>query len=152
MDDLARMRRGALNPGSHPMLTIAPATVCFLIAKARQFDIKEDVAEDDTGSNSTDEGFRATLADDKGDPTEAELRQIIDDLNIDQQCELVALAWLGRGDYEKAEWPEAVRMAHQRHSDHTASYLLSMPILPDHLEDGLEVLGLSCEEFDRVHL
>ncbi len=134
------------------MLTIAPATVCFLIAKARQFDVKEGIVEDDSGSNPTDEGFRAVLAGDEVDPTEAELRQIIDDLNIDQQCELVALAWLGRGDYEKAEWREAVRMAHQRHSDHTASYLLTMPILPDHLEDGLNALGLSCDEFDRIHL
>lgn len=134
------------------MLTLAAETVCFLIAKARQFDVKEDVVEDDPGSNPTDEGFRSVLADYKDDPTEAELRQIIDDLNIDQQCELVALAWLGRGDYVKGEWPEAVRMARERHSDHTASYLLSMPVLPDHLEDGLDALGLSCEDFDRVHL
>jgi Protein of unknown function (DUF3775) len=134
------------------MLTLAPATVCYVIAKARQFDAKEAVVEDDPGSNPSDDGFRSVLADYKDDPTEAELRQIIDDLNIDQQCELVALAWLGRGDYGKAEWSEAVRMARQRHSNHTASYLLSMPLLPDQLEDGLDAIGLSCEEFDRAHL
>ena len=127
-------------------------TVCFLVAKGRQFDVKGAVVEEDSGSSPTDADMRPVPLDDKDDSTELELRQIIDDLNIDQQCELVALAWLGRGDYGAGEWNEAVSMARQRHSDHTASYLLSMPLLPDHLEDGVSTLGLSCEEFERSHL
>ncbi|MFO0996955.1 MAG: DUF3775 domain-containing protein [Alphaproteobacteria bacterium] len=134
------------------MQALSLETVCFLVAKGRQFDAKEGIVEEDPGSNPTDDGMRSALVDYKDDPTELELRQFIDDLNIDQQCELVALAWLGRGDYGAGEWKDAVRMARERHSDHTASYLLSMPLLPDHLEDGLSALGLSCADFERDHL
>jgi hypothetical protein len=73
--------------------------------------------------------------------TEEELRELIDDLNVDEAAELVALYWIGRGDFEASEWGEAVREARQRNFKRTSRYLLGMPMLGDWLEEGLEALG-----------
>ncbi len=75
------------------------------------------------------------------DLTAEELRELIDDLNIDEAAELVALVWVGRGDYDAAEWREAVAEARQRSNKRTATYLLGMPNLADWLEEGLEAIG-----------
>jgi hypothetical protein len=131
------------------MLTINPEQVCFLIVKARQFDVKEAPTEQD-GSNATDERFRSVLADTPDDAVQTELRDAIRGLNVDEQCDLVALAWLGRGDFPT--WDEAVAMARERHTGRTAEYLMSLPLLGDYLEEGLSVLGYSCEAAERAHL
>ena len=72
---------------------------------------------------------------------EEELRELIDDLNVDESAELVALAWLGRGDYDASEWSEALTAARERGNKRTSRYLLGMPMLGDWLEEGLEALG-----------
>ena len=127
-------------------------TVCFLIIKAREFDAKVAPVAPDPGSNPSDEQMREVLEDYDDDPVVQEMTAIIDALNIDQQCELVALAWLGRDGEDGEGWAELVRAAAERHSDHTASYLLGMPQLGDLLEDGLAQLGLGCDEVALAHL
>lgn len=127
-------------------------TICFIVIKARAFDAKVAIQEPDPGSNPGDEGMREVLEDYPDDPVEDELTAAIDSLNEDQQIELVALSWMGRGDYDKEDWPEAVAEARAARSDHTAGYLLGMPLVGDYLENGLATLGYSCEEFEREHL
>jgi hypothetical protein len=73
--------------------------------------------------------------------TEEELRELIDDLNVDETAELVALVWVGRGDYDAAEWADALAAARERANKRTAKYLLGMPLLADWLEEGLEAIG-----------
>lgn len=73
--------------------------------------------------------------------TEEELRELINDLNVDEAAELIALAWVGRGDYDASEWKDAVRAARERTNKRTAKYLLGMPLLADWLEEGLEAIG-----------
>jgi hypothetical protein len=79
-------------------LSISPEQVCFIMAMARQFDAKDVVTEPNPDSNATDDGMRAVLEDHADDPVRAELVSFIDDLNEDEQIDLVALTWLGRGD------------------------------------------------------
>ena len=126
------------------MLEIDPSKVCFIIAKAHAFDAQEGVVEEDDGSNPSDDDFRAVLEAHADDPTYEELCGAIRQLNWEEQCQLVALAWMGRGDYTKDEWKEAVKIAQERHSEHTAEYLAGMPLLGTHLEDALEQFGISC--------
>jgi hypothetical protein len=38
--------------------------------------------------------------------------------------------------------------AARAHNKRTAAYLLGMPLLGDFLEEGLSLLGYSCEEFE----
>ena len=45
------------------------------------------------------------------DRAEGEFRAFVERLGMDEQAELVALMWIGRGSYEAEEFPEAVAMA-----------------------------------------
>lgn len=132
--------------------TIDVKKVCRVIVKARQFDAKEGAVEEDYGANPIDEGFREVLAETADDPVYDELRSFIRELDIDEQCELVALMWLGRGDYERAGWPEALRLARQEHNKRTAEYLLGTPLLADYLAEGVAKFGWSCSDFEQEHL
>lgn len=134
------------------MLNISVEKVCYLIIKAREFDVKVEVVEPDPGSNASDEAMDTVLEDYADDPVFAELKEFIDDQNVDEQVDLVALTWVGRGTYDVADWSEAVSEARRAHNKHTAEYLLGMPQLGDFLEEGLAALGLSCDEYDMDHL
>ena len=83
---------------------------------------------------------------------EAELRGFIERLNDEEQVSLVALMWIGRGSYEAEELEEAKQMAAEEATTPTADYLIGTPHLSDHLENGLEALGLSAadEEDDLI--
>ncbi len=81
------------------------------------------------------------IGDDGGDDeVRSELATRIEDLEPDQQAQLVALMWVGRGDMEPEEWDEAVALAADRHEGATADYLLSHPHVADHLDEGLDRL------------
>ena len=124
--------------------------VCFVILKAREFDVKVGVVEPNPGGSPIDGEGLDVLQDYPEDPTYQEIKVFIEGLNEDEQIDLVALTWLGRGDYGAAEWDDA-RVEAQRARDehgHTADYLLGAPLLGDYLEEGLAAFGQSCEEFE----
>jgi hypothetical protein len=129
-------------------LTISPEKVCFLIIKAREFDVKDEVTESDPGSNPSDDKSAAVLEDHEDDPVVEEITSLINSLSVDEQIDLVALAWLGRDDYSADDWPAVREEAAQAHNERTAEYLLGIPLLGDFLEEGLSMLGYSCEEFE----
>lgn len=118
--------------------------VCYIIVKARELDVQEAVVDEESGSNPIDDGFVGVLQSEADDPTRQELESVIGDLNEDEQCQLVALVWVGRGDYEPEQWAEAVAEAARRRTGSTASYLLGIPVLSDYLDEGLATFGLSC--------
>lgn len=122
--------------------------VCFVIAKAREFDVKEGLSDPDSGSNAADDGMTDVLEDTPDDPTRAELVGFIRGLNVDEQARLIALAWIGRGTFDKSDWDEAVAQAHQEHAHRVAEYLLTLPLLGDYLEEGLAAFDQSCESFN----
>lgn len=134
------------------MLTIALEHVCFLIVKAREFDVKVEVVEPDPGSNPGDEDMREVLEDYPDDPVQEELTSFIDGLSYDEQVDLVTLAWLGRDDYSAEDWAEVRQQAADAHNNRTAAYLLGMPLLGDYLEEGISLLGLSCQDFEMGRL
>ena len=77
-----------------------------------------------------------------------EIREAIEDLNEDEQVELVALTWVGRGDFSAAEWEDALAAAQERHTGPSSKYLLGMPLLGDLLEEGFTALGYTCEDYE----
>jgi len=89
----------------------------------------------------------SVLEDHPDDPTQQELRTFIDMLTEDEQVDLVALTWLGRGDGTLDDWSDLREEAARLHNNRTAAYLLGKPMLADHLEEGLSLLGFSCEDF-----
>src|SRR5262245_23965891 len=120
-----------------PALNLPLDKVSFIILKAREYDVKEEGADPDSGSNPIDDGQTDVLTNKQDDPVREELFSAIRSLNEDERLRLVALAWLGRGTYSKEEWREAVNTARSEHSRRTAEYLLGLPLLGDYLEDGL---------------
>ncbi len=132
-----------------PDLSISAAKVAAILAKARQFDAKDAVTDPDPGSNASDDAMLSVLEDHADDPVQTELRAIIRGLNEDEQVDLVALTWLGRGDGELDEWDDLREEADHAHNRRTAEYLLGMPLLSDYLEEGLSQFGHSVEEFEQ---
>ena len=130
-----------------PELGISAEKVRFIIVKARQFDVKEGDADPDEGSNASDDGMADVLEDKpEEDAVEQELTEFINkSLDEEEQINLVALAWLGRGTYSIEEWADAIDTARSEHNKRTAQYLLGLPLLGDYLADGLEEFG---ESFD----
>ncbi|VFU16640.1 conserved protein of unknown function (plasmid) [Methylocella tundrae] len=94
----------------------------------------------------------AVLEDHGDDPVVEELTSLINSLSEDEQIDLVALAWLGRGDYSANDWATVREEAAGAHNERTADYLLGTPLLPDFLEEGLSMLDYSCEEFEISRL
>jgi hypothetical protein len=131
-----------------PELSISPEKVCFVIIKAREFDAKDVVTDPDSGSNPADDGDAAVLEDHGDDPVAEELTAFIDSLSEDEQVDLVSLAWLGRDEATAADWPATREEAARAHNNRTARYLMGMPMLGDLLEEGLSVLGHSCQDYE----
>lgn len=120
--------------------------VCFIIVKARELESEDEgVAADD--SNASDDQFLSVLTDDAYSSVHLELTEFIDAMDEDEQCELVALAWVGRGDFTAAEWTTAVAQARERRTRETSKYLLGIPLLAAFLENGLAEFDESCEGY-----
>lgn len=135
-----------------PELTISPEVVCYIALKAREYDVKDEPSESDPGSNPADDDMRAVLEDHLDDPVAEELRAAIFALTEDQQIDLVALAWLGRGDGDLSDWRTLRDEAAEARTGPTWRYLLGIPLLADYLEEGLAAFGISSAEFEEGHL
>ena len=131
------------------MLVIRRETLAFIIAKAREFDAEVPIEPGAaTGSDPADDDEREILLDTPDNPTEQELRDAIDGLGLPERQELLALMWLGRGDYDADSWPEALREAVETTIANVTDYLVGTPLLGDYLEEGASVLGLSLDDFE----
>lgn len=128
------------------MPTINTDKVCYVVVKARELE-SEDEGVDADASNSTDDKFVSVLTEEAYDSVRDEVAAYIDAMDVDEQSELVALAWVGRGDYGADDWDEAVRLGRERHEGSTSAYLLGIPLLASHLENGLGEFGESCALF-----
>ena len=136
-----------------PELSISADKICFIIAKAREFDVKDLPTVSDEASNPSDDRMVEVLEDRPDeDAVLEELRSLIADMSEDEQIDLVALAWLGRGDAGVESWQDLRNEAARAHNRRTAAYLLAMPLLPTYLQDALAELGLSCDDFERENL
>lgn len=80
------------------------------------------------------------------DRAEGELRGFIDRLNEDEQASLVAVMWIGRDSFTADDLQEAIQTAKAEKTVPTADYLLGSPHVSDHLENGMEALGLSLSD------
>jgi len=135
------------------MLGINPEKVRQVIVEARMFDAREEDCDPDSGSNGADD-MMADVLEDSGKPEDdaiyQELTEFIRSLDEEEQINLVALAWLGRGTYSIGEWPEALREARRAHNNRTAEYLTTLPLLGDYLEEGLDAVERAEEAVEEA--
>jgi hypothetical protein len=139
--------------GMTDSLGIPRDTLAAIILHARAWDAQTGTGASLDSSNATDDGVGAILTGGRSNPVGAELRAEIESLSEDEQAALVALAWIGRGDFDASEWDEACATARERATGPTSRYLMQMPMVGDYLEDGAAALGvdLADEESDLLY-
>jgi hypothetical protein len=140
-----RLMREDFTMRKAPSLSISPEKVFFIIAKSRQSD---GAATDlDANSTSADDDAVHGFADHSSITDRSELSGFIRGLNVDEQVDLVALMWLGRGDGDLDNWKDLRQEASLAHN-RTARYLIETPMLADYLEEALSQFGKSFEDFE----
>ncbi len=131
-------------------LNIVVEKVCFIIARARQVDVKDVLTDEGDSSNATDDDALEALEDVPDDLSRQELADAIRALNEDERLDLIALARLGMED-GPVIWGEMRAEAEVVEADEGAvRYLLGLPLLADYLEEGLDRFGLSCDGVDNA--
>lgn len=126
--------------------------LAYVIEKAREYGAETAPADSDSGSNPTDDNDVAILEATADNPIGQELAAALNSLDDDQRIEILALMWLGRGDFERSEWRAALTQAREIHNTHETSYLIGTPLLADYLEDGLDALGYALADYKKKWL
>ena len=125
------------------MLEISPSKVTLVITKAREFDARVEPLDEASSDSDTAMSADDILESRTSDAVGSELAEFIARLSEDEQANLVALAWMGRGLFTAEEFDEAVATAKAERSIPTEDYLMGIPVLAEYLEGGLEKLGYS---------
>jgi hypothetical protein len=128
-----------------PELRISTEKVCDFIETAREI---AGIVPSTAGDHTTT-GDDSKLETMEGDP-DKDVRRIeaiafIAGLNVEEQTDLLALIWLGRGDYDISEWDDAVAEAEGRIAARDPDYMIGDAALPEYLGDGLEAFGMTCD-------
>jgi hypothetical protein len=131
-----------------PTLSISSEQVCYLIVKAREFDVQDVDTDPDDSSNASDDRMISVLEDHADNPVVQEITAFIDALGDDEKADLVALVQLGRGDREIEEWEAMHNEAMREYIERTTAYLLGQPLVSDYLEEGLSQFGFSCSDVE----
>ncbi len=135
-----------------PTLSISSEKVCYLIVKAREFDVQDLNSDPDPGSNASDDRMVDVLEDHDDNPVIQEIRSFVAELSEEEKADLMALMQIGRGDGTFEDWEALRDQAHREHVDRAAAYLMGEPLLGDYLEEGLSQFGFSCAEFEMGRL
>jgi hypothetical protein len=136
----------AIDDGDEPAeLNIGLDKVQDIVVKARAFDLEDFPDEPDPGDEAETTEDPEALLDEGDDPTEAELRELIDDLNDDEVVDLIALVWIGRGDFGIEELGEARELARERHQGTSSKYLMGIPTLAEYIVEGVAAAGYDLE-------
>lgn len=126
-------------------ITLDPAVGFRIADLIREFDSEDLIllAQDDGVDDTVEEDDQPGEEGDPEmvDPFDTELTTLIDQLNVDAQRDLLALIWVGRGDYEAEHWADARRLASETRHLHVAQYLKETPLASNYLVDGLLHLG-----------
>jgi hypothetical protein len=125
------------------MLTTPLEQLAYIIEKAREFDAQTAPVDSESGSNPSDDNGVAILEAGADNPAWQELAAALDALDDDQRIEILALTWLGRGDFDRGKWRDALAQARQIHDVAETQYLLGTPLLADYMEGAIAALGYS---------
>jgi hypothetical protein len=131
-----------------PSLSISSEKVCFLIVKAREFDVQDVDTELEEGANATDDSMIDVLEESGDNPVAQEIRVFIAELGEDEKADLIGLLRIGRGDGPMEDWDALREEGFSEHEGRIGAYLMGEPLLSDYLEEGLSQFGISCAEFE----
>jgi len=128
-----------------PELRISSEKICDFIEAAREVAGK---VPPTTGDQTTtgDDSELTTIEDYPGeDDRRAQMFEFISGLNIAEQVDLLAMIYAGRGDFDFAEWHDAVREAAARIADRDADFMIGDAALPEYLGTALDAFDRTCD-------
>jgi hypothetical protein len=128
------------------MFTINKGIICNIINKAREINISDSLSLPDDQENLSEVEWMQILAEYQDDLSYLELKDLLNELEPDQQQDIMALMFIGRGDFGIDEWKEARRQTLAIKRVNRADYLISKTLLADYLTEGLAAFGYSCDE------
>jgi hypothetical protein len=128
------------------MFNINQGIICNIILKSREINIADDLTLPEDRDALSDAEWEQILAEYQDDLSYQELKNLINELEPDQQQDVIALMYIGRGDFTKNEWKEARHQAYAIKIPNRAYYLIAKPMLADYLTEGLAAFGYSCDE------
>lgn len=134
------------------MLQIPLEQLAYIIEKTREFDAETPPVDSASGSNPSDDKDVGVLEATEDNPTEQELVAALDALSDEQRIEILALMWVGRGDFGREEWRDALAQAREVRNENETAYLTGTPLFADYLETALDVLGYSLEDYEKDRL
>jgi hypothetical protein len=142
-------QRPVVDDGDDPVeLNIGLDKLQDIVLRARAYDIEVFPDDADPGSDPDAVQDREERLDEGDDPTEAELREMIDDLNDDEVIDLIALVWMGRGDFGRDDLGEARELARERHQGSSSAYLMGIPTLAEYLTEGISLAGYDLDDLE----
>jgi hypothetical protein len=68
-----------------------------------------------------------------------ELYTFINDIELEQKAILLAIIWLGRGEYTHEEWNKAIEKAKEYQPELIPEYIITLPDVCIYLKRGLEI-------------
>jgi hypothetical protein len=128
-----------------PEIRISTEKVCDFIEAAREVAGK---IEPTTGDHTTtgDDSSLVTIEDYPGeDNRRAQMIDFLNGLNVSEQTDLLALIYVGRGDFDFSEWPDAVREAAARIDDRDGDFMIGDAALPEYLGTALDAFDRTCD-------
>lgn len=129
-----------------PELRINPDKVCQIIEAGRELAGRVAPTTGDKTTNGDDSPL-AFIEERDDDPTRQQIVQMIAGLNVDEQLDLLALIYLGRGDFDLDEWDDALEEARERLKDGAGpDFMIGNEGLPAFLEQALDAFGKSCPD------
>ena len=132
-----------------PSLSITPDDAFFILSKARQFDA-EDREQECEFDPETPRPPSLVTDEETDNAVEQELTAAIRRLSYDAQLDLIALIWVGRGDFSLAEWSEAREAAGDIGRQRLPRYVRGIPLVSDYLDEALAQFGFSLEDYYAV--
>jgi hypothetical protein len=128
-----------------PELRISTDKVCDFIEAAREIAGQVPPTTGDATTSGDDSPLMTIEDNPAEDDRREQINEFIAGLNIAEQIDLLALIFVGRGDYDISEWGDAVREADDRIADRDPDYLIGDALLPEYLGAGLNAFGRTCD-------
>ena len=133
-----------------PDLSLDPETGFFILMKARELDAKVEESDPDSGSNPSDDRSVDVLEARATDPDDLELASAVQGLNDDEQLDLIALIWIGRGT-SSGPVGQAREAARDIGRARAPRYVAGIPLVSDYLQEALSQCGLSLDDWIEEH-
>lgn len=129
-----------------PELRINPDKVCEFLEAAREVAGKVPATSGDRTSTGDDSPLAFMEEDVSRDPVREQMIEFVAGLNVEEQTDLLALIYLGRGDFSLSEWDEALREEGDRIAAGDPRYMIGERALPAYLEEALEKFDKTCPD------